>query len=219
MPTESDNHADTHAFGSNFRPISWCDQHCTVSPFMSDLGSTDNVELCVAGTAWTHPSGETYILVPGIGLWFGSKMPHRSLINPNQCRSYGISFCDDPSDPNRELGIYSDEHNIQIDMCMNGSFAAMLTRCPTEDEMMTCTHVILGNVNHWDPNDDNFSRNGSPQSLHAISGMARNIGISQTTNSEFDTMMSSISTSLSPITLVKAVIAMIHVDLPAAPDK
>ena len=96
MPTESDSNTDKYIFGSNFRPISWCDQHYTASPFMIDLGSTDNVELYVEGTVWTHPSGETYILVPGIGLWFGTKMPHRSLINPNQCRSYGISFCDDP---------------------------------------------------------------------------------------------------------------------------
>ena len=127
---------------------------------MSDLGSTDNVELCVAGTACTHQSGNTYILVTGIGLWFGPKMPRISLINPNQCRSYGICFCDDPSDPHRELGIYSDEHNLQIDMQMNRLFAAMLIRCPTEDEMMTCTHIILGNCDHWDPDDDNFSRNG-----------------------------------------------------------
>ena len=56
MPTESDNHANTNAFGTNFRPISWCNQHYTVSPFMIDLDLIDNVELCVAGTAWTHSS-------------------------------------------------------------------------------------------------------------------------------------------------------------------
>ena len=57
MPTESDNHADTHAFGSKFILISWCNQHYTVSLFMSGLGSIDNVELFVAGIAWTHHSG------------------------------------------------------------------------------------------------------------------------------------------------------------------
>jgi len=219
MPTESDNHADTHAFVSSFRPITWYDQHCTVSTFMSDLGSTDNVKLFVTGTVWTHQSEDIYILLPGIGLCFGPKMPHRSLINPNQCRSYGISFCDDPSDPHRELGIYSDEHNLQIDMQMNRSFATMLTRCPIEDEKMMCTHIILGNCDHWDPDDNNFSRDRSPQHIHAISVMNHNTRTSQTTNSEFDSIMSSISTSLSPNTLVEAGICTIHVDLHIAPNK
>ena len=98
---------------------------------MDDLGSTDNVGLCVVGTVWTHESGETYIIVPGLRLWFGPKIPNRSLINPNQCRSYGVSFCDDPSDPSRTLGIYYDKHNLQIDMQMNGLSVAMLTQYPT----------------------------------------------------------------------------------------
>ena len=31
--TDVDNHADTHCFGQNFRPIFWTSQECTVSPF------------------------------------------------------------------------------------------------------------------------------------------------------------------------------------------
>ena len=49
--------------------------------------------------------------------------------------------------------------------------------------------------------------------------MKHNISVSQTTNSEFNIMMSSISTSLSPNTLVEAVISTINVDLPPAPNR
>ena len=102
-PTESDNHADTHCFGANFRPIHWSDLQCTVNPFVDDLGSSEAVEICTAGTAWDTADGETVILVFGQGLWFGERMP-KSLINPNQCRAFGISLCDDPTDPHQALG-------------------------------------------------------------------------------------------------------------------
>ena len=84
---------------------------------------------------------------------------------------------------------------------------------------MTCTHIILGNCDHWDPDDDNFIGDGSPQHIHAISVMNHKTRSSQTTSSKFDSIMSSISIGLSPNTLVEAVISTIHVDLPVATNK
>ena len=55
--------------------------------------------------------GETLILMFGQGLWFGDRM-QRSLINPNQCRAFGIKICDDPTDPHRDLGIELDDNNF-----------------------------------------------------------------------------------------------------------
>ena len=104
--TETDNHADIHCFGANFRPTQWCDMQCTVSPFLDDLEKSNSVEICSAGTAVELVHGKAVILIFGQGLWFGDRMPNKSLINPNQCRAYGVSYCDDPTDPNRELGLY-----------------------------------------------------------------------------------------------------------------
>ena len=62
-------------------------------------------------------------------------------------------------------------------MCMNGLFAAMLTKFPTEQELLTYTHIISGDVNYWDPNKDNFNKHRSAQSHHNISAMEHSIGL------------------------------------------
>ena len=58
LNTEIDNHVDTHYFGNNFRPLSWYDLMCSVSPFLSEYTTTDNVEICTAATAWTSHTGQ-----------------------------------------------------------------------------------------------------------------------------------------------------------------
>ena len=74
LNTDIDNHADTHCFGNNFRPLSWSDLMCLVSSFLSEYTTTDNVEICTAETAWTSHTVQVYILVFGQGLWFGGRM-------------------------------------------------------------------------------------------------------------------------------------------------
>jgi len=64
----------------------------------------NDIPICTAATAVELDTEETIILQFGQGLWFGDRLNH-SLINPNQCRSYGISVCDDPTDPNRDIGM------------------------------------------------------------------------------------------------------------------
>ena len=63
-----------------------------------------NTPICNGVTVLTHDSGEVVILEFGKGLWFGNIM-RKLLINPNQCRKFGIKICDDPTDPHRKLGI------------------------------------------------------------------------------------------------------------------
>ena len=59
--------------------------------------------------------GKTFILVFSQGLWFGDRID-RSLVNPNQCRAFGISFCDDPTDTHRALGFHTDKVLIELFM-------------------------------------------------------------------------------------------------------
>ena len=75
-----------------------------MSPYLSEYDSLSDIPICTAATAVDLDSGETIILEFGQGLWFGERMEH-SLINPNQCRSFGIRVCDDPTDGNRKLGM------------------------------------------------------------------------------------------------------------------
>jgi len=104
LPCEIDNHTDTTCFGKNFRVISFTSEVCSVSPYLSEYDSITDIPICTAATAVDLDSGETIILEFGQDLWFDDRLNH-SLINPNQCRSYGISLCDDPTDPNRDIGM------------------------------------------------------------------------------------------------------------------
>ena len=72
--TDIDNHADTHCFGKNFRPISFTSEVCTVSPFLSEYKEPLGVPICTSSTAFTLDSGEVIILIFGQGLWFGNRM-------------------------------------------------------------------------------------------------------------------------------------------------
>ncbi len=116
LPCEIDNHADTTCFGKNFRVLSFTPEVCTVSPYLSEYDSLGDIPICTAATAVDLESGETVILEFGQGLWFGKRMEH-SLINPNQCRAFGIRVCDDPTDEHRPLGMeLSDDYVVPFQM-------------------------------------------------------------------------------------------------------
>lgn len=191
---ESDNHADTHCFGPNFRPIEWMDIQCTVNGFMDGLGSAERIEICTGATAWDSEHGETLILIFGQGLWFGNQM-NKSLVNPNQCRAYGISVCDDPFDPYSELGFYDNASETNIPMEMHGSFCTMLTRCPTQEELEECRWIIMSNESHWDPTDP-FT--------HLHSNRKRSAAAS---TSEYDSALFAVAPELVPEEFVRRISA------------
>ena len=135
LPCELDNHADTTCFGKNFRVISFTSEVCSVSPYLSEYDSLEDIPICTAATAVELESGETIILQFGQGLWFGDRMEH-SLINPNQCRSYGIRVCDDPTDEYRKLGMeLSDDYVVPFKM--KGSTCYFQSRSPSTSELET----------------------------------------------------------------------------------
>jgi len=99
-------------------------------------------------------SGETIILEFGQGLWFGNHLNH-SLINPNQCRSYGISVCDDPTDQNRDIGMELPE-NYFLPFRMRGTTCYFESRSPDVEELESCRTLQVSDANHWDPTDEIF---------------------------------------------------------------
>ena len=155
LPTDIDNHADTICFGKNFRPLFFTSEVCTVSPFLeNEYDAQNNVQICSAVTAVDLDSGETILLEAGQGLWFGDRMA-RSLINPNQLRAFGIPVCDDPTDPNRALGIYLEDEYF-VPMQMSGSTCTFNSRCPSNEELESCRTFIVSDPDSWDPTEDMF---------------------------------------------------------------
>lgn len=167
-PSDIDNHADTICFGKNFRPIYFTSEVCQVSPFLEEYQQQDDIQICTAATAVDLDDGETIILQFGQGLWFGNRM-NRSLINPNQCRSYGISICDDPTDAYRDLGIDLG-NGYFLPMSMNGSTCSFTSRCPTEDELQdeSLKWFTLSDEQHWDPTAVTF--NSSRRNISTVEG-------------------------------------------------
>ena len=80
--------------------------------------------------------GEVIIPIFGQGLWFSNRIK-KALINPNQCRAFGIPIFDDPTNQHRPLGIEVD-FNIHIPMSMVGSICGFITRYPTDDVVQKC---------------------------------------------------------------------------------
>jgi hypothetical protein len=148
---EIDNHADTHALGRNFSVLSFTGRICDVSPFVDHYKPTRGIEVVSAATAWDDPETlETIILVFHEALWMGDMMEH-SLINPNQCRSYGISVCDDPYDKNRFLGMHDPVTDIRIPLFMYGTIAAVKTRTPSTQELSECRRIVMCSEAPWEP--------------------------------------------------------------------
>jgi hypothetical protein len=149
---EMDNHADTHALGNNCTVLSWTGRTCNVSPFSNYYHPITNVEIVTAATAYDDPmTGETTVLIFHEALWLGDHMTD-SLINPNQCRAFGISICDDPFDPHRSLGISDSAADIIIPFKMYGTTAAVVTRSISLSELAHTRHLVMCNSTPWDPN-------------------------------------------------------------------
>ena len=124
---------------------------CDVSPFTDSYDAMPNVEVCAAATAWDNPTtGQTYILEFHQGLWFGDKLPN-SLINPNQCRIFGIDLCDDPFDPYRKLEIYDHDSGKSISLGMYGSTCYFDSRVPSKYELDHYPRIVMTNDELWDP--------------------------------------------------------------------
>ena len=104
-----------------------------MSPFLPEYVEQMNVPIFTGVNSLTLDSGEVVILEFGQGLWFGNMMD-KSLINPNQCRKFGIKICDDPADPHRILGIESSE-DLFVPITMEGSNCGLVTHPTTDNDL------------------------------------------------------------------------------------
>ena len=162
-----DSHADTCCLGSNFIPIYFTGKICNVAPFLNDLPNQEGIPICTGATAYDDVDGNTIILILNEALWFGDQMKH-SLINPNQVRAYGISLCDDPTDPHHKLGLTVQDTFIPL--VMSGSTCHFTTRTPTSWELDNCLHLEITSDSKWNPNQPLFSQDtgGTDESMESI---------------------------------------------------
>ena len=196
------------------------DQVCDVSPFIDDYKPLSSVPIVTACTAWDNPNtGQTFILEFHQSLWFGSKLEN-SLINPNQCRNYGVSICDDPFDPNRSLSIYDHITEQDISLYMEGSTACLDTRVPSDKELEDCIYIVMTSDHPWNPND--VSRRVSATSNSHTDTYDVNVTAfpeDPQVSLDYpigDQILASVSSSLSELTLSRRLVSSVNVGMSKA---
>ena len=76
-----------------------------------------------------------------------------TLTNPKQCRSFGVSWCDDTWDKHQLLRIQCEGPDLLIPFRMRGLEALFVTRIPTEDRIrgLFDNQTVLTDSNTWSP--------------------------------------------------------------------
>ena len=89
-----------------------------------------------------------FITVFGKGLNFAKKI-YKGLINPNQCRSFGVQCVDNHNDPTRELEFYA--NNLFLTLHMQGTNCLVNSFFPYCDELRQFPHVFMSDETSLDP--------------------------------------------------------------------
>ena len=100
-----------------------------------------NTQICTGVTALTLDSGEVVISEFGQGQWFGNCMD-KSIINPNQCRMFGIKIYDELTNPYKKLEIEAYE-GLFIPIKTKVSNFGLITHTPTKNEIHECQLIFL----------------------------------------------------------------------------
>ena len=155
---EGDTNADTCVLGPNFAMEGYSYRSAEVYPYDKDRYDPVIVPIGTGVTAYDCPVlRRPLLLVINEGLYYGTKMTH-SLWNPNQIRSFGNKFQDNPFD-DAPLGITADGHFIPF-RC-KGTKVYTKTRCPTPQELATCERIILTSFEEWNPDQVVLAKVGS----------------------------------------------------------
>ena len=63
---------------------------------------------------------------------------------------YGLSVCDDVTNPNRDFEIEMDDLGL-LEFDMLGTTVFFETHVPTDQERETCRHIVMTSDEPWDP--------------------------------------------------------------------
>ena len=74
---EINSYADTHCFGKNFRIVSTTEQICSVTAFLDELATMNNVPIVTTATAMVDDDGAVFIAVFGQGLFKGTNAEYK----------------------------------------------------------------------------------------------------------------------------------------------
>lgn len=161
---ECDSNADTCCLGKNFVVLAYSTRTADVFPYDKSYRPLENVPIVLGATAFDDPrTGQTYILIINEGLYYGNKLDH-SLSNPNQLRSYGIPFWDNPFDKDKGLHIEASDE-LTINLSVRGTKIYFESRSPSQRELQSCPHITLTSPREWNPHDVVLSKVSTDKEL------------------------------------------------------
>ena len=147
---ECDTKIDTCCLGKNFMVLEYTLRTADVYTYDPSITPIKDVPIVTGATAWDHPTtNETFIIIINEALYYGDKLDH-SLINPNQIRSFGIDFWDNPFDKERGLKIEADEH-VSIGLTTQGTKDMFESRVPADKELNNCHRIQITARQEWNP--------------------------------------------------------------------
>jgi hypothetical protein len=159
---ELDSHADTCAVNDTAYILEYTDRVVDVGPFSNDYQPREEIPIVKAAFAYDDPTtGETFVLIFGQALYFGSKINH-VLLNPNQIRANGIEVDDVPrflalKHRNSTHSIYFPEEKVRIPLDLDGCISFFNLRTPTCHEINNCTTLVVTSHDiEWDPRSPVF---------------------------------------------------------------
>ena len=154
---ECDANADTCCLGPNFVVLHHTFRRADMYAYDSSIKPIENIPIITRATDYDNPvTRDAFILVVHISLYYGKKLD-RSLINPNQVRSYGIPFWDNPFDAAHLLSIEVD-NDLTIPMRNSGTKVIFRSRVPTPQELTSCPHISMTSPTLWNPTDVVFAQ-------------------------------------------------------------
>ena len=135
-------------FGKNFRIMSSTEQVFLVTSFLNKLATTNSVAIVIAATIMLAEGGAVFVALFGQEIEFTNKM-YKGIINPNQCKSFGVQCVDDPTDPTRKLVFYA--KNVFLPRHMQGTNCLEDFFCPSGDELQQIPWVFMSDEAIWYP--------------------------------------------------------------------
>ena len=112
---EVNSHSNTYFFGKNWQTMSSTEQVWSVTAFLDKISTTINVTIVTAAIAMVDDNGTVFIAVFGQGINYTKKM-YKGIMNPNQCRSFGVHFFDNSTGPTRKLVFYANNVFLPLRM-------------------------------------------------------------------------------------------------------
>ena len=152
--SDLDSCADTTVARKNCVILCYTDCRCDVAPLSDKYMPMKDVPILSAATGYMSANGQNYILVFNKALYI-KEMQH-TLINPNQCRHFGVEVQDNPYNANKPMATSSPDSEFTACLQLEGTVVFLNTWYPSQKYLESHPHIKMTSRHHWNPHQIQF---------------------------------------------------------------